>query len=237
MDSSGHVGIGTTNPGTRLEIANGTDNGLTEDLEHIRLTNNDPSLDTGDRWGIRWYQRGAEVAGIDMAYDGSSLDTVFDGYAGGFKPGLMVIKGNGRVGIGTMSPAAKLDVSGDIKASGTISGENLSRTIWTTGTSGSYNLRTIFDDARNAGLNPGVYDCVLRTNNEAHWTGRRFTASVNYYIANPAWPHQFHNDLNIEAMPAGCNGGMSQFNGNTGNFDFNSGNCSQSIRLVCHRLD
>lgn len=116
-------------------------------------------------------------------------------------------------------------------------GGNPKTTIWNTSTDGSYSLRTIFDNARIGGLPHGVYDCVLRTNNEAHWTGRRFVAAVNLYTGSDSYPHKFHDVVDIQAGPAGCSGGLTSFDGSTGTFSFVSGNCIQAIKLVCTDID
>ena len=108
--------------------------------------------------------------------------------------------------------------------------------IWSTGTAGQYSLRKIFDTARTGGLVLGGYDCVLRTNNAAHWTGRRFTAAVTYYKNNSGHPHKFHNVIDVQASTSGCSAGLTSFTSSTGAFSFTPGNCYQAISLVCNRI-
>ena len=141
----------------------------------------------------------------------------------------LTITSDGKVGIGTTSPGTQLEVAGSVRA------ENINRAVWSTNKAGSYDLRKIFDDARTAGMVPGVYDCVLRTDNGAHWTGRRFTAALNFYIGNGSYAHKFHGVLDVQAGPGGCSAGLTAFDAG-GTFSFDPGNCSQTIGLVCNRL-
>ena len=118
---NGNVGIGTTGPTGKLEIAGGTDDASAENLDFLELRTSDSALDDGDRWGIRWNQQGADLAGIDARWeaDTSSVDIHFDGYLGGVQSDLMVIKGGGSVGIGTTEPKATLHVSPGVIRIGT----------------------------------------------------------------------------------------------------------------------
>lgn len=170
--------------------------------------------------------------------DGTGLRPII--FAGGTSTGDLDIQGgvtvSGNVGIGTTSPQAKLHVKGNLIVEGSISAGGEHIHVWQTNATGSYNLRTIFDAARNGGLSPGVYDCVLRTTNGAHWTGYRFTASLNYYIGWSAYPHYFWNAYTIQAGPSGCSGGVTSFDASSGAFSFNTGNCVQTVFLVCNFL-
>ena len=212
ITSGGNVGIGTASPtGGKLHIL------TTAGASALHLDGTGAQLDFGNFDSIASIT--SEAGGTGLRFKAR----------GGNYPDLVVAT-TGNVGIGTTSPSEKLEVAGNIKA------ENLGKVIWSTSTSGTYSLRTIFDSARSSGLVPGVYDCVLRTSNQAHWTGRRFTASVNYYINNPSYPHQFYNAFDVQAGSSGCSGGLTSFDGSTGAFTFDPGNCFQSISLVCNRL-
>jgi hypothetical protein len=92
---NGNVGIGTTNPGTKLDIQGtvSTFNGVALALTNFNGGNTNPwVLGTGGR---------------DVRKDAFSI-----GDNSGYK---MTIFPNGFVGIGTITPAAALDVRGDIK--------------------------------------------------------------------------------------------------------------------------
>ena len=161
-------------------------------------------------------------------------------FAGGTSTGSLEIQGgltaSGSVGIGTTDPQEKLHVAGNVRVDGYISSKSLREVIWSTGTAGSYNLRTIFDAARNGGLAPGLYDCVMRTTNGAHWMGYRFTAALNYYIGWSAYPHYFHNAYAVHAGTSGCSASITSFDAANGSFSFVPGNCFQTIHLVCTNL-
>ena len=96
IDKLGKVGIGTTEPGNFLEIQN---NGVT--TPGIIINNSNGK-----------YQLGV---GINYANDGKF--GIYD-YKGGSN--RFVLDENGNVGIGTTNPSAKLEVNGDIKATGDV---------------------------------------------------------------------------------------------------------------------
>jgi hypothetical protein len=109
ISSNGNVGIGTTTPYGRLSVvpANATDN-------PIRIMN-----DINEKSGIEWNYRGE---GGNQTYtsirghlpgDGTG-DLYFDANNGSGVGTRMIIKGNGNVGLGTTSPASKLQVLGDV---------------------------------------------------------------------------------------------------------------------------
>ncbi len=137
----------------------------------------------------------------------------------------------GRVGIGTDSPSATLEVKGDIKAT------TLRNMIWSTSSTGTYDLTSIFRDARNNGLAYGPYDCMLRSNNSGHWTGYRFTAIVNYYANHGSHPHKSYNVNYLDAGAGGCSDRVHSLNPSTRSFGFSRGSCYQNVTLTCSKLD
>jgi hypothetical protein len=100
FDRSGNVGIGTDSPATRLHVSK-TD--LSNELVTVRIQNDLSYADFGIQSG---YAR--ILSGGNLLYAGSDGATYF------YNGGNIVMTTNylGNVGIGTTSPAQKLDVAG-----------------------------------------------------------------------------------------------------------------------------
>ncbi|MFA5929227.1 MAG: tail fiber domain-containing protein, partial [Candidatus Margulisiibacteriota bacterium] len=112
IDPNGNLGIGTTAPNTKLEISQAT--GATQ-LEAIRMTATDASADSQGHI-ISW--RGPSAYNYDMARIVGSREAMTSGghlklYTGAGTYQGIDIDSAGRVGIGTISPAGKLNVVGD----------------------------------------------------------------------------------------------------------------------------
>jgi hypothetical protein len=105
VTATGNVGIGTTSPGTKLEVSGST--------QVITIRTSYPS-DSSQRGAFLW-KDGANITGsIDTRYDGTTVDMYFGSlYNSGYNSTTrLVIKGNGNVGIGTTSPGSTLEVDG-----------------------------------------------------------------------------------------------------------------------------
>jgi predicted heme/steroid binding protein len=140
--TSGNVGIGTSSPGAKLEIAYTTN--PTTATPHIILTTGGTTKQaaiTADSFG---------VGGLVFSTgDGTLTDR------------MTILRANGNVGIGTTSPSEKLDVSGtfDVKAiiQSTSTGVNANSTLtFKTATEGTWLLQT--GNATSGGFR--IYDGV-----------------------------------------------------------------------------
>ncbi len=117
-------------------------------------------------------------------------------------------------------------------------------TVWSTRTAGSYNLISITDTARWTTGQPavGVWTCLLRSDNGAHWMGYVFTLSVSFYFCNSAYSpfngghcSSIYNSYVANASPSGCGTSITSWGG-TGAFSFDPGACVQTITLTCTSL-
>ncbi|MHC4113311.1 MAG: LamG-like jellyroll fold domain-containing protein, partial [Planctomycetota bacterium] len=102
--STGHVGIGTTDPSVELHIAS------SDSTTSLRLEN----LQATSKWDIASNTTGHISIYEDM---GSGASNRFRIAPGG---DTQLVPNGGKVGIGTYSPAYDLDVDGDIRAIGSV---------------------------------------------------------------------------------------------------------------------
>ncbi len=117
-DTGTNIGIGTTSPGSLLQV--GYQNTTTDALIRLGISYDGSRSARG---GITWHDSGNTTGKIYTEYDGTMTSMVFGSlYNSGYNSNqLMIIRGNGNVGIGTTSPGQKLSVVGDGSFTDTLS--------------------------------------------------------------------------------------------------------------------
>lgn len=109
VSSVGNVGIGTTSPNYKLDILHGGETGIrVKSSESFSLIDID-AFD-GDA-ALRFFNNGVRQWNIRNHPSTNDLE-IFELLNGG--PRLRIQNGTGNLGVGTSTPAAKLDVNGDV---------------------------------------------------------------------------------------------------------------------------
>ena len=126
VQNDGKVGIGTDDPGynlhvngtggTRLKVSNTTSERAIIEL----MTTNDEANDLffGQNNDTRWSFSGRKST------EGYKLN-IYPRVSGSWQSASMTFLQDGKIGIGNTSPSVKLEVTGDIKSSGTVTATNV----------------------------------------------------------------------------------------------------------------
>jgi hypothetical protein len=141
LRANGNVGIGTTNPATKFHVSTpSTDDGAT--IQNTSAGNgfSAPLFLAGTNAAATVSNVSVEATTVSGANSDMYFRTGGSG-ATGFGPARMVIDHAGNVGIGTITPGEKLEVSGNLKVFGTSAGN-----ITATGTIEGGNIRAKYQD-------------------------------------------------------------------------------------------
>jgi len=173
IDSSGNIGIGTTNPGSKLEVVDGSSS--------VRINQNGESAIT--------FESGS-LADFHIGHDGSSNNLHFSqGSSVGSVKLLTINANNGNVGIGTTSPGAKLHVNKSVNAAST--GLTISNYNNTAGT--DQQIMLDFGLSRNSGaVKPNAGRILV--GKEDDWAAN--DAGINAFMSF----NVFHNNAIQERM-------------------------------------
>ena len=140
MDNGGNFGIGIANPDSLLHIQKAVTN---SDVDFIKIQMDSWSQSVGKLKSIVWDDGTNVLAGIGTEFDGGKANIHFHSqYTGGYQATsvrTLSVLGDGKVGIGTDNPQAKLNISGssaNIRLDNTGTG-NYGLEIWRNGNKGA----------------------------------------------------------------------------------------------------
>ncbi|WP_461374748.1 beta strand repeat-containing protein, partial [Candidatus Aquicultor sp.] len=152
----GNVGIGTTSPGEKLDIAGGSI--LLDSLQFLKFGT---GLSYVSEYETNKLRMGG-YSGVDIYAAVSTADFTFTNNQ---TPNLFIIKGTGNVGIGTTSPLALLDVAGAATIGGQLTfdaGNTIQTTAMNTLTLGGSTTGNIVLNPANAAAGGAI---LPNTNN------------------------------------------------------------------------
>ncbi|MEM5766021.1 MAG: hypothetical protein QW423_00005, partial [Candidatus Aenigmatarchaeota archaeon] len=214
--TSGNVGIGTTSPQAKLDVAGYimTQGG---DGRGLRLLNTGTGTYYGvGVWGDRleWYrnQGGTWYWAMLTSLGGKWR---FGGYADSAGPLLQVIGDtyiSGNVGIGTTSPVKKLDVVGDVNATGDVFARGINLTaIGANGITGSGTANYI---AKFTGSNTIGNSIIQDNGNVSVDSGTLFVDAVNDRVgigtSSPQYSLHLYGSSPIQAIESTSDTGTSK---------------------------
>jgi hypothetical protein len=117
LDTNGNLGLGTNAPSKKLEVVNSTAAQiLAKGWGPDSAGNDGGAIQLGEEsafHGLFSYDNATSILYIDNAYNSSSGDIRFRTKTSGTSITAVTIEGDGDVGIGTVSPSAKLQVAGN----------------------------------------------------------------------------------------------------------------------------
>lgn len=124
VTSAGNVGIGVTNPGALLTIGDTQDNytntlaaigGSSYANPTLKISSVSNTSNSGPH--LQLMEDFVDLYGTDIWYDSLDNITKFDAYSAGSGVTAFVYNSTGQIGMGTLGPAVKLDVTGSVAAS------------------------------------------------------------------------------------------------------------------------
>ena len=167
IDKDGKVGIGTTNPSSKLTVAEGTDQHGVE-------------IQPGTLSYIQAYDRATSDYG-DLSIDAQTLRFATDNGAERVR-----IDSSGNVGIGTTAPTKKLDVNGDVKIAGDTLNAGFLQAYGSNYSVGNNNygvfLGTYSGGTSGTSISPG--EVILSTQGKSGWAVGDGLGRIRFFLGD-----------------------------------------------------